>query len=247
MSQAQLAAGSDRLPWLADEPLPTAKRDAKPNPALVAGVLVAVAAASFWIATHRWMNEAPQPQPAPATTVQLPQARSLQPVTQPQEELQPEVIPAPAPEVRPAPVREIRIAPPPPVKVEMEATLAVDTPKVKAPAVPIAPTLAPAYPLTPWPPRVTAGAAGRLVQVGAFGSRLQAKRGWWAMIRSYPAMAHLPAVVTTTRNSRGRSFYRFQLGTTSQAHSEVLCQRMEKIRFSCAVIGLPWKPKGVER
>jgi hypothetical protein len=60
-------------------------------------------------------------------------------------------------------------------------------------------------------------------------------------------VAHLKATVVADRNSRGRSFYRFQLGTTSQAHSEVLCQRMEKIRFSCAVVGLSWDPKGVER
>ena len=54
-------------------------------------------------------------------------------------------------------------------------------------------------------------------------------------------------MVTDSRNSNGRRFYRLQIGTTSQAHSEVLCQRMEKIRYSCAVVGLPWKPKGVER
>jgi hypothetical protein len=99
---------------------------------------------------------------------------------------------------------------------------------------------------TPWPPRVVAGAAGRLVQIGAFGSTHQAKRGWWFMVRAYPAVAHLPAVVTATRNSRKHTFYRFQIGTTSQAHSEVLCQRMEKIHLSCAVVGLPWKFK-VER
>jgi len=86
-----------------------------------------------------------------------------------------------------------------------------------------------------------------MVQIGAFGTRYQAKRGWWAMIRAYPALKRLPTVVTASRNSRGRLFYRLQIGTTSQAHSEVLCQRMEKIRFSCAVVGLPWKPKGVER
>ena len=84
------------------------------------------------------------------------------------------------------------------------------------------------------------------MQIGAFGSVYQAKRGWWFMVRSYPAMAHLPAVVRDTRNSHGRTFYRFQVGTTSQAHSEVLCQRMQAIKFSCAVVGLPWKAK-VER
>jgi hypothetical protein len=102
-------------------------------------------------------------------------------------------------------------------------------------------------PLTLWPARQSAGAFGRLVQIGAFGSRTQAKHGWWAMARDYPGVRKLPAVVTEVRNSRGRRFYRFQIGTTSQAHSEVLCQRMEKIAFSCAVVGLPWKPKGVER
>jgi hypothetical protein len=66
------------------------------------------------------------------------------------------------------------------------------------------------------------------------------------MVHAYPAMAHLPAVVVETRNSKGRPFYRFQVGTTSQAHSEVLCQRMQKIELSCAIIGLPWKAK-VER
>lgn len=97
-----------------------------------------------------------------------------------------------------------------------------------------------------WPARQTKGASGRLVQIGAFGTRQQAKLGWRRMKRSYPAVGRLQAVVVESRNSRGRRFYRFQIGTTSQAHSEVLCQRMERIRFSCAVVGLPWKAK-VER
>jgi hypothetical protein len=107
-------------------------------------------------------------------------------------------------------------------------------------------TPAAAAKLTPWPPRVVAGAYGRLVQIGAFGSVDQAKQGWRYMVRTYPAVAHLPAVVRPDRNSKGRMFYRFRIGTTSQAHSEVLCQRMQKIHFSCAVVGLPWKAK-VER
>jgi hypothetical protein len=94
---------------------------------------------------------------------------------------------------------------------------------------------------------VTDGAYGRLVQIGAFGSVRQAKVGWTHMVRVYPAVAHLPAVVRPARNSKGRLFYRFQIGTTSQAHSEVLCQRMQKIDFSCAVVGLPGEKKAVER
>jgi len=98
-----------------------------------------------------------------------------------------------------------------------------------------------------WPARYSAGATGRVVQIGAFGTRLQAKIGWKHMARAYPGVRRLPAVVVEARNSRGRPFYRFQLGTTSQAHSEVLCQRMERIRFSCAVVGLPGEKRAVER
>jgi hypothetical protein len=98
-----------------------------------------------------------------------------------------------------------------------------------------------------WPARESAGATGRVVQIGAFGTRLQAKLGWRYMSHAYPGVKRLPAVVVETRNSRGRPFYRFQIGTTSQAHSEVLCQRMQRIRFSCAVVGLPGAKRAVER
>jgi hypothetical protein len=93
---------------------------------------------------------------------------------------------------------------------------------------------------------VVAGAAGRLVEIGAFGSVPQAKLGWRYMVRAFPAMTRLPAVVRPDHNSKGRVFYRFRVGTTSQAHSEILCQRMQRIHLSCAVVDLPWKAK-VER
>jgi hypothetical protein len=97
-----------------------------------------------------------------------------------------------------------------------------------------------------WPARQVNGAAGRLVQIGAFASRRQAKLGWRQMQQAYPAVGRLPAVVVEARNSKGRKFYRFQIGTTSHAHSEVLCQRMQTLNFSCAVLGLPWKAR-IER
>ena len=98
-----------------------------------------------------------------------------------------------------------------------------------------------------WPASLSQGSSGRIVRIGAFGTREQAKLGWRRMQRAYPAVGRLPATVVADRNSRGRTFYRFQIGTTSQAHSEVLCQRMEKLlHFSCAVVGLPWKAK-IER
>lgn len=250
------AAATDRLPWLPDEPLPKpSKRRGSTLVAWGAAAVVLVGAAGFWFGARSVEQQSvPAPRPAPATTVPLPQAQPGEnaSVRMPSQH---EVTPAPAPQVRPAPQREVRIAPPPRHAQALEAEKVApaeqagnDKPAAAtAPAAPAASAAAQPFVMPkPWNPRVFSGAAGRVVQVGAFGSVRQAKRGWWFMVRAYPAMAHLPAVVRPTRNSKGRVFYRFQVGTTSQAHSEVLCQRMETIRLSCAVVGLPWKAK-VER
>ena len=240
------AAAPDRLPWLQDEVQPPrVRRRGSKVMVWAGGVLAVVAAAGFWIGTRTLQEQAPAPvqRISPSTTVPLPAPRTAEPVVQPPR--QPEVTPTPLRDVRPAPVSEIRISTPPKVvpqkNSQSEAEAAKQEPVTPAPVA--APQAAPAK---PWNPRVFNGAAGRIVQIGAFGSIYQAKRGWWYMARAYPAMRRLPAVVRPTRNSHGRVFYRFQIGTTSQAHSEVLCQRMERIRFSCAVVGLPWKAK-VER
>jgi hypothetical protein len=220
------------------------------------GAIAAVAAGGFWLGSRSVEN---QPLPASqhaqvVTTVQL--APPTTPAVVGRADAQPESV---APQ---APVREARaetaqhaqvasVAERHEVREEPEARPTSAPQLVEKPDQP--PLLKPAAPpaaqyvtLTPWNPRVFAGAAGRVVQIGAFGSVRQAKRGWWYMARAYPAMTRLPAVVRDSRNSEGRTFYRFQVGTTSQAHSEVLCQRMRTIGLSCAVVGLPWKAK-VER
>jgi hypothetical protein len=268
MSDSRAAAGLDRLPWLTDEPSPKAPRANRGGrditPWAVAAML-AVAGASFWLGTRNETSERPQ-SAQPSATVPLPQPRSGQQVHIAR---QLDVSPAPAPEVRPYPSRQVRAAPSRAIRLtrsemlearraaaerRLEAKLSQSAPQEarRKPAASVQPQqaapvrVARPVPLRIWPSRVVAGASGRLVQIGAFGSVLQAKRGWWHMVRAYPAVAHLSAVVRPARNSNGRIFYRFQIGTTSQAHSEVLCQRVERIRFSCAVVGLPWKAK-VER
>jgi len=255
MGDSRAAAGMDRLPWLADEPKKAPSRRRRVDlAAWGAAALLILAGTSFWIGSltkPARTGELVRTQP-PRATIAVPEARPAG------QEVriapQPQVIPLPVPEVRPVAAREVHLASPPrkatageseKTSVSEATGAAQSAPEIESKSQPeVAP--APHEVLQPWPPRVIAGAAGRLAQVGAFGSRLQAKRGWWAMARAYPAMEHLPAVVVETRNSHGRSFYRFQVGTTSQAHSEVLCQRMEKIHLSCAVVGLPWKAK-VER
>ena len=254
MSDSRVAGGIDRLPWLADEPVrkaaPVKSRRQDMVAWAVAAVLV-VATTSFWLGSRNPVQQAPNGGSRQTATVAVPQPGV--PTPQVQMAPEPQVAQPVQPEVRVVHVPEIRIVPAPVPKVSpteevtapasdgaaSESAAAERTANAPAKA-------APSKPLTPWQPRVVAGAAGRLVQVGAFGSVAQAKQGWRYMVREYPAMALLPAVVRPDRNSRGRTFYRFRVGTTSQAHSEVLCQRMEKIHLSCAVVGLPWKAK-VER
>jgi len=255
MSRVEAAAGMDRLPWLPDEPVkqPASRRGGGPIVSALAAVLL-VGGAAVWLGM-RTIEEQPAPstrRAAPATTVRLPEAQAVPEVRMAP---QPEVNPAPPPEVRPSPAPQVRLAPPPPRSAERGTVKSAPTPvagatatSVERPALtaPIAVARPQPVPLRPWQPRVVAGAAGRVVEIGAFGSVPQAKKGWRYMVRAFPAMTRLPAVVRPDRNSKGRVFYRFRVGTTSQAHSEVLCQRMQRIRLSCAVLDLPGKAK-VER
>ena len=267
MSQAQAAAGLDRLPWLPDEPKPQprSKRRERGNGGMLLWAFAAmllVAALSYWFGARSWAPQSPRSQAeTSATTIPVPQPRSAEPQ-------QPQVVLEPAPQVSPPVARDVPISTPrvhrnravrsrtgtltreSPPTAALEKTVAeqksgVKTEEAVAPAKPVANP--DAKPLKAWPASKSQGAKGRIVRIGAFGSRQQAKLGWRSMVRAYPAVAHLKATVVGDRNSRGRHFYRFQIGTTSQAHSEVLCQRMEKIHFSCAVVGLPWDPNGVER
>lgn len=257
MSEAQAVVGMDRLPWLADDPKPAPKRERAGGRELLGYALVVlllVGGASFWIGSR---SQAPAPHSTPSATIQLPDARQLVPDEEIQAVPQPEIRPVPEPQVQ-VPVRSSPTAQrlprsvPSDVAERVKRTIVTD----EIDRVAQAQDSAAVKPLTPpapntqnirlWPARYSAGASGRVVQIGAFGTRLQAKLGWKYMARAYPGVRRLPAVVVESRNSRGRPFYRFQIGTTSQAHSEVLCQRMQKIRFSCAVLGLPWKAK-IER
>jgi len=254
MTDSRAAVGFDRLPWLADEPERERRQRSGRELAgwAVAGVLL-VAGASYWLG----QRAAPETQP-PVATRAIPQSATI-PLPAPQM-AQPQVEPDRLPQVEPAPQPALSVPRP---TVERSARKRVtisprrsarSEPKTDSATTPAASKPATAKPATTaeqplrlWPARVSQGASGRLVQIGAFGTRQQAKLGWRRMMRAYPAVGRLPATVVSARNSHGRYFYRFQIGTTSQAHSEVLCQRMEHIRFSCAVVGLPGARKAVER
>jgi outer membrane biosynthesis protein TonB len=275
MTDTRVARGPDRLPWLTDQPKQDGKprKGGQPWIGSAAAVLL-VAGAAYLFGTQKPTGEPENsisPRPS-GPSVTLPRAQSPKPPADVQIAPTPEVRPAPTPQVSQSPRPIVRPLPQSTVEAiaseqDVDQTTKTVQPDEAKPSAADAgtnaqsskaaatqateamqsPPLASARSLKYWPSRVTDGASGRVVQIGAFGSSIQAKRGWWHMARAYPGVKRLPAVVVEARNSRGRPLYRFQIGTTSQAHSEVLCQRMQKIQFSCAVVGLPWKPKGVER
>jgi len=262
MNQVQAASGTDRLPWLEDEPTRTTARSNRSGNrreviAWATAAMLLVASASYWIGAHSGEQE---PHMRGSVAPRSSAAPSNPQIVEPRQ-IQPEVVFAPAPQVNPAPMREVAIARPRPERrnaistepseTDVAQETAATTSEASEQTAPVqdatSATASNDRPLRAWPAWQSQGARGRIVRIGAFGSRDQAKLGWRYMVGAYPAVAHLKATVVGESNSRGRHFYRFQIGTTSQAHSEVLCQRMEKIHLSCAVVGLPWKPKGVER
>ena len=221
MGHAQAAAGFDRLPWLADEPTPRQPRGNREVAAWAVAATLLVAAASYWLGTT-----SASVAPWQTTVVPLPQPRAAEPA--PTVEPAVPVVASPAP-VAPPIVTRKPIARPAPVRT----ATAKRRPVARAKPAP------PADSLTPWPARAIAGASGRLVRVGTFRTVRQAKKGWWAIVRNNPSLKRLPALVVPAPSLRdGRTYYRLQMGTTSQAHSEVLCQRMRMIGQSCIVVGL---------
>jgi hypothetical protein len=224
------AAAVDRLPWLPDEPAPKpTRRRGGAAIAVAAAAILGVGGGAFWMGARSIDEIAPPPTTAPraSTTVKLPEARpSRVPATQ----VEP-IVGAPIPIVEDQPrVRHV------PVRVA-KVHKRHKAPAHAAKPIVIAKEDAP-LPPQPWPVRIIDGASGRLVRIGAFVSPHQAKRGWWAITKVNPALKRLPALVVPVQSLRnGRVYYRLQMGTTSQAHSAVLCQRMRMIAQSCVVIG----------
>ena len=232
MNQMGMVADAERLPWLTDD---KPKRSWRGPALIMLGVLAAllVAGVSYWLG----MKTAPTAERAdirPSTTIALPEPVvgtpeeiSTEPSIEdakPQPMVAPEAQPQPATPVvdRPAPVLAKRKTAPVKKLVAAKRT----APKRRV--------------MKPWPVRQVDGASGRMVRIGTFASARQAKKGWWKVVGTYPGMKKIPALVVPVQSLRnGQTYYRLQMGTTSQAHSEVLCQRMRIIGQSCVVIGLP--------
>jgi type IV secretory pathway VirB10-like protein len=194
-------------------------------------VILGVAALSYWLGTKSWtiFPERPAADTAPGT-ISLPEPRPAQPEPEIVSERVVKPEPLPAPPVVHAPPAARSTAP---ARREQRQSATKPAPKEtkKESATKTS------GPPEPWPVRKVEGAAGRLVHVGTFATRRQAKRGWNALMRVNPALQRLPAMVVPVQSRRdGRVYYRLQMGTTSQAHSVVLCQRMRMIGQSCIVL-----------
>ena len=241
MTDSRVALGLDRLPWLPDEPA----RVRRPTDNLLGWAVVAillVAGLAYWLGLRSGEDTSPAPESSfarPEATVRLPDASGtseVQPVTVPK--IEPIVAPPipvmesqPAP--RRAPVERVR----PKVEPTAEALPATSEPETALNETIAAQEAPQPVKSGPCPVRVVDGASGRLVRVGAFRTARQAKKGWWAIVKVNPALKRLPALVVPVQSLRnGQTYYRLQMGTTSQAHSTVLCQRMRMIAQSCVVI-----------
>ena len=187
MSQAQAAPGFDRLPWLADEPPqrmpqpPRGRAGAREAAGWGVAATLLIAGAAYWMGTRS--GERPHPPQNQSSEVMLPAPKPS--VAQPGPG-QPQVVLEPAPEVSPAPVREVPIdrstrerraverpsaAPAkrvatPTVDETFSATSPSDAAKAAKPAV-----NPDSKPLTAVAGVEVQGAQGRIVRIGAFGTR----------------------------------------------------------------------------
>ena len=237
----------DRLPWLTDERLPSKASRRWWLLPLTVVALVAIAGLSFWFGAMR--NQlSPIANQAGASSAEVTTALPA-PVLA--DSGTANVEPAPMPDVAPVPLpapvfvrqqQEVRIA-----SERQAARRAVHRQHVRTAANTVPAKAAEEQKSlqfsNPWE---SAEASGRMVRVGTYSTLRQGKQAWSQLAGVYPAMKKLPAVVTDIPSLRnGRVYYRLQIGTTSQAHSEVLCQRMKAIGQSCVVVDLAGARRGI--
>lgn len=244
MTDGQASAALDRLPWLQDEPKAALREDGRRGSRqrsvlwlLAPLFLIAVGLLAYRAGLPEWLRSArPSPEQSPsegaAATVTLPAPidNPLQaPAAHPQATA-PANRPADSPQIRHGRL-VLRRVHAPAIELDNEPVVAENEAERAAPP--------PEPPLQYWPVQTSAGTTGRMVRIGTFASRRQAKKGWKRVVKIYPGIQRIPTLVVAKPSLRdGRDYYRLQMGTTSQAQSAVLCQRMRIIGLSCVVVGL---------
>jgi hypothetical protein len=238
-----IAPDVDRLPWLTDDRPPRKNRTiAWALAALALIAMAAVAALAYWFGLNRYdaLSRFPSERDVPKSTAPLPEPVPVLPMDR-------EVDLAPMPEVRQAPVpapvvlRQQQDVRPALHSVPAPRRIVKRSPEAAAPAAAVPEKQGLQF-SNPWE---SAGVSGKMVRVGTYSTLQQGKRAWSSLARAFPGMKQLPAVVTDIPSLRdGKVYYRLQIGTTSQAHSEVLCQRLRAIGQSCVVVDVAGARKG---
>jgi hypothetical protein len=228
------APEGERLPWLSDSPSPPRRRPVQRRNriGMLAGAAAAallLAGASYWAGYRSVGPRTPAERRSPAElSVSLPQVRT-DPAPLPQETLEPLAAPVDSP---------LAASPPPPERQQAATPRQrAEVPRPGSAAAKADEQRDPAYAL--WPVTKVEGAAGRLVRIGSFASEADARAGWTKLLDEHPGMARLDTATVGGKSLRnGQPFYRVQVGTSSHAHSEVVCQRARALGLSCSVIGL---------
>jgi cytoskeletal protein RodZ len=226
MSEADTVPTEERLPWLGEEAEPV--RDHRTRDAIGLAIVAAllIFGVSYWIASQSWQRareRAENQAVAPPAAVPLPKAPQVAATRR----HRPAVTPSTATRAEERPI------------AHPKQQLAAKAPSTSEVAKAVTETkIAATKPAATRPTKEVAASTpvtGRIVRVGAFASPIEAKLGWRSMVRAYPVLAHLPAAVVDASSARSKPSYRFEIGTTSEANSAVLCQRMARINFACAV------------
>jgi len=206
MSETETASRDDRLPWLGEEAEP--QQDHRTRDAIGLAIVAAllIFGVSYWVASQSWQRARTERETATAPPVAAPLPK--EPVKQ-QAAVKPQHHRA---------VSEQKVAADKPAKAKPVAVAEKAAPKAAKPAA-----AAPKVELA-------------TVRIGAFTSPGQAKIGWHQMVRAYPALAHLPAVVVDASGVSKKPVYRFEIATASQANPDLLCQRMSRIQLSCRAV-----------
>ena len=228
MPRAMVADPSERLPWLSDPAFPKPRQPRRSWLPLAVAILVAGAIALAGWSLVKTAGETESAPPRPAESVALPPPSI---VAQPQTEPQP---------VSPGERDALRLSPDtvpssaaPAARTISKPAHAASSRKPASVASSSAKSAAPAYDPKAW----NSGVRGRIIQVGAFPSAANAQAEWRRLYYRYPLLRPLsPRVIKTKRG--GRTWYRLQLGTFSQAHSELLCQRLRATGEGCIVLGM---------
>jgi hypothetical protein len=237
MANTFVGSEVDRLPWLKDE-IKRPSRSPSWVVAFVAASAVAIIAAlSFWLGMSGRLSL--EPNAAADASIALPPADTAsEPDALEPGSAMPEVDPALEPPGVAMPVQQDVRLEAPPVR-RMAAQRAMVTAHHSHPKKAVATKNKDAEDkegMTYASPWKSAGVSGRMVRVGAYSSMEKGKDAWSRLAQISPAIKQLPAVVTDIPSPTGRTLYWLQIGTTSQAHSEVLCQRMRALGQRCVVV-----------